>query len=148
MATQIHGAVSGAARRAGWRDWAIVILSIWLFMSPWIVRYGTSPQAGTGGPGTPGAAIGGAAWNAWVVATIIFVVGVSAISRMDFRQERVALALGIWLFIAPWVLGFSGLPYAAWDHWIVGALVFLIALSMLGRAPRLTENQDGRRGSV
>jgi hypothetical protein len=31
--------------------------------------------------------------------------------------------LGAWIIIAPWILGFAGLPTAAWDHWATGAAI-------------------------
>lgn len=58
------------------------------------------------------------------------------------------LVLGIWLVVSPWVLGFAagqaaatGLPNspgatggdAAWDAWILGGLVSLVALSRIVR---------------
>jgi hypothetical protein len=48
---------------------------------------------------------------------------------MNLWQEWVNLALGVWIFIAPWVLGFAtgGYVAAAWDHWIIGALVFIFS---------------------
>ena len=36
--------------------------------------------------------------------------------------------LGIWLFISPWVLHFSGMQNAAVDAWIVGILFFVIGI--------------------
>ena len=42
--------------------------------------------------------------------------------------------LSIWIFIAPWVLGFAMLSGAAWDHWVVGVLIFLFSISVLSRA--------------
>ena len=38
------------------------------------------------------------------------------------------MILGAWIFVAPWALGFTPLGRASWDHWIVGALIFLISL--------------------
>lgn len=129
-----------------WQDWATTILAIWLFISPWVLNFGGSGQGGTvGAPGAPGAgaaggaataALGNAVWNAWILGVIIFLVSVSALSRMEFWQERINAVLGIWVFIAPWVLGFTALAAAAWDHWIVGALVFLIAIGNIAAARR------------
>lgn len=64
---------------------------------------------------------------------IVFLVALSAIGRMELWQEWVNLVLGAWIFVAPWALGFTGLPFrtADWDHWIVGALIFLISLSAM-----------------
>jgi len=70
-----------------------------------------------------------AAWNAWILAVVVFAIAISAVGRLSLRQEWANLVLGIWIFIAPWVLGFAALGSAAWDHWIVGALIFLVSLS-------------------
>lgn len=130
-----------------WQDWANAILAIWLFISPWVLNFSANVPAGAAGtPGATGAAnaahpagpLGNAVWNAWILGIVIFLVSVSALSRMEFWQERINLVLGIWLFVAPWVLGFTGLLAAAWDHWIVGALVFLISLSTIAMAQRRT----------
>jgi hypothetical protein len=39
---------------------------------------------------------------------------------------------GIWLFISPWVLKFSGNRHALWNALIVGALVIIFAAWDLG----------------
>ena len=35
--------------------------------------------------------------------------------------------VGIWMFISPWVLGFTGRQAAAWSAWISGAIVLILA---------------------
>ena len=45
-----------------------------------------------------------------------------------YAIEFLLMALGIWVFISPWVLGFSDQPRAAWDAWLSGAVIFLLAL--------------------
>ena len=47
---------------------------------------------------------------------------------MKNTLEWVNAVLGAWLFISPWVLGFSGNGAAAWSAWIVGGLVLIFAL--------------------
>jgi len=54
----------------------------------------------------------------------VFLVSLGAIFREEGWPEWLDFALGIWVFVAPWILGFAfGLSNAAWDHWIVGALI-------------------------
>jgi len=135
MATEYRNyAFQSRANR--WQDWANLILAIWLFISPWVLQFG-AVQATNAGNGPP-VAVSHAAWNAWVLGVIVFLVALSAIGNIDVRQEWWNMVLGAWIFVAPWVLGFVGLSRASWDHWIVGALVFLFAiwsLSRLGNAP-------------
>ena len=119
MATPYGGyTYPGYSRR--WQDWANLILAIWLFISPWVLQFGV---------GSPGGAA--AAWNAWVLGVIVFLVALSAIGSMELWQEWINLILGAWIFAAPWALGFTRLPAASGDHWGVGALIFLISLSSL-----------------
>lgn len=124
-----------------WQDWVNLILAIWLFISPWVLQFGSNVAPAVVGPQgnaavPPAAAVVGnpaaAGWNAWILGVVIFLVAASALARLSLWQEWVNLILGIWLFIAPWALGFSNLANAAWDHWIVGVLVFLFALWDLG----------------
>ena len=46
---------------------------------------------------------------------------------LGYSIEFLLMALGIWVFISPWVLGFSDQTRAAWDNWITGAVIFLLA---------------------
>jgi hypothetical protein len=113
------------------QDWALVILAIWLFISPWVLQFGggvVAPAAGGANPPFNVAAeVSRAAWNAWVIGVILFLLMLSAVGQVAASQEWFALILGAWTFVAPWILGFVLLGRASWDHWIVGALVFLIA---------------------
>ncbi len=132
------------ARENYWQDWANAIIAVWFFISPWVLQFGAGAPAATGDAATTGVlgAVQAAAWNAWVLSVIVFLVAISAISRMDFWQEYVNIVLSIWIFIAPWVLGFAMLSGAAWDHWVVGVLIFLFSISVLvAGAP----GQDGHR---
>ena len=119
-----------------WQDWANAIVAVWFFVSPWILQFGAVALATAGDAATVGSrgAPQSAAWNAWVVGVIVFLVAISAIGRMDFWQEYMNIVLSIWIFIAPWVLGFTLLPRASWDHWVIGVLIFLFSISVLSRA--------------
>lgn len=133
-------------RSGHWQDWVNVILGIWLFVSPWILRFAATAPGGEATPGGGGMAgnIMNASWNAWVLGVVIFLVAASAVARLQAWQEWVNLILGIWVFIAPWVLGFSGVPNAAWDHWVVGALVVILAAWDLSTVRRTVATADPR----
>lgn len=128
MATYFNSEYIAARRTRSnrWEDWANLILAIWLFISPWVLQFGSSVTARPGFE--PVGMVGTAAWNAWVMAALIFLVALSALSHMELWQEWLTLIFGAWVFAAPWALGFTPLGSASWDHWGVGALVFLISL--------------------
>lgn len=120
MATMYGGGYAATTRSNKWQDWVNLVLAIWLFVSPWVLQFGQ-------GNGGAGGAVHAAAWNAWILGVLVFLSALSAIGRMEFWQEWLNMIFGVWLFIAPWALGFAGLRNAAWDSWIVGAAIFLIA---------------------
>jgi len=43
-------------------------------------------------------------------------------------QDWTNVVLGLWVFAAPWVLGYSQVAGAAWDDWIVGLVVLLLGI--------------------
>jgi hypothetical protein len=105
-----------------WQDWANLILAVWLFFSPWIL--GFAMPSGAGGA----AAASNASWDSWVLGAAIFAVAATALFRLQAWEEWVIAVLGIWLFLAPFLLLFTNVPGAAWTHWIVGALVVILAV--------------------
>jgi hypothetical protein len=152
MAWPIPDANSSAPSRSGqWQDLLNLLLAIWLFFSPWVLQYGehesvAQSEAGAG-------ATQAAAANAWVLGVIVFLVSISALTRMQLWQAWLTLILGAWIFIAPWVLGFYENRVASFDHWIVGALIFAISASILSQfgptqreqVPSLNERQRAMR---
>jgi hypothetical protein len=122
---------SGRARRLNfaptWQSWIILLIAVWFFISPWILQFATTANAA--------ADMTRASWNAWVLSVVIAVVTLSAIGPGVFWQAWADLALAVWVFIAPWVLGFANGPAAAWDHWICGVLFAIFALGNITMAP-------------
>jgi SPW repeat len=48
-----------------------------------------------------------------------------------FWQDWCNLVAGGWLFVAPWVLGYTDLPAAAWNSWIFGIIIVAISIAAL-----------------
>lgn len=101
--------------RRHWQDWANLALGLWLFVSPWVLGY---------------ADLRSAAWNSWTMGVVIAAVSTAALILFSPWQEWVNVALGVWLLVAPWVMGFAGAENAAalWNHVVVGLAVGGLAL--------------------
>ena len=117
-----------ARRESSPQDWLLVIAAIWLFISPWVLGF----SGGSSGNGPGGAVIdpSRASWNAWVVGAIVFLVAIAQATSFTparFQERWVNAVLGIWIFVAPWALGFTSLSSASWDHWVIGAIIFILA---------------------
>jgi SPW repeat len=93
MATQYGGGYyAWHGRYNRWQDWANVILAIWLFISPWVLQFGAGTQvAPAGAVNGPAVAVSHAAWNAWVLGVIVFLVALSAIGSWEVGRNG-----GIW----------------------------------------------------
>ena len=106
-----------------WQDWVMLVLGIWLFFSPfWMASYAATGDA--------------AAWNSYILGIAVAAFAIAALVSDERWEEWVELALGIWLVIAPFVLGFWGAERgAAWNQIIVGVLVGLDAIWVLAATP-------------
>ena len=108
-----------------WPNWLNLVLAIWLFISPWVIGF----AHGTGGaeavvPAGPGVA----AWNAWVIAIIVGVLSIAAITRLAVWEDWINLVLGVWLFFSPWILSYAGIGQAMWNSLVVGFLIAIFGI--------------------
>jgi hypothetical protein len=89
-----------------------LLIAACLFISPWIVGFvgDTMPTR-----------------NAWIVAVVLALVAVAALSVFAEWEEWVNLVLGLWLMASPWMLGFTGNFNAFWTHMILGVLTAAVS---------------------
>jgi len=100
-----------------WQDWVMLVLGIWLFLSPFILGY---PDYGST-----------MAVNSFVFGIIVAVLAIAALSRPQMWEEWVNLVLGLWLIVAPFALGFRAETGATTNHIVVGLLIAIDAVSVL-----------------
>jgi hypothetical protein len=77
-----------------WQNWLAALVGIWVFISPWVL--GTTTSAST-------------EWNAWIVGAAIVIVALAMLATAGYPAGWISVALGIWLFVSPWVLGYTGI---------------------------------------
>jgi hypothetical protein len=94
------------------QDWVNLVLAGCLFISPWVFGYADLQMA---------------AWTAWASAVVIGVLALAAIVAFTEWEEWANLVLGIWVVLAPWFLGFTGVAAALWVHVVFGVLIAAIA---------------------
>ena len=99
-----------------WQDWAEVVLGVLLFISPFAF----------------GQTLRSAQWTAFIGGALLVIFGLWNLSSPATRTgEWLAGLVGVLVFVAPWVLGFSGLGALAWSAWVIGVLSVLLAASVL-----------------
>jgi hypothetical protein len=97
-----------------WQDGLNLLLGLWLIISPWVLGYATLQNA---------------TWNSWIPGVIMAVAAFSAVVAFHAWEEWVNVALGVWLIVSPWLLGYGTLDVpATWNHIIVGVVAGGLAL--------------------
>ena len=78
-------------RRESALDVYQLILGLFLVLSPWLFVYAQSISK----------------VDAWVTGLAVVLISIVAILAFSEWEEWLNLALGLWLMLAPWVLGFA-----------------------------------------
>jgi hypothetical protein len=105
-----------------WQDGVMLVLGLWLIVSPFFLSYVDLT--------------GMAALNSYVFGIGIAIFAIIALAKPQAWEEWVNLVLGIWLIVAPIVLGFRDETTATINHFVVGLLVGADALYAM--YPRFT----------
>lgn len=109
-----------------WSDWVEVVVGVVALLSP-LLWLDTSTRT---------------MWTMVILGALIAIDGlVSLAAPRQMASETVQAALGILLFIAPWVMHFVADSGAAWTSWIAGAITIIasgLALPVMGGVHRLT----------
>lgn len=119
------------ARMLGGRDVALVdgpvfLLGLYCAVSPWILHYTDSQPALMTHNLIVGIAIG------------LLALGFTAAPARMYGLSWAMCALGIWMIIAPWVVGDSPDAGVAVNNIIIGALALILGLLCTATAARST----------
>lgn len=97
-----------------WQDWGTMLLGIVLIATPFIFGVALDSVA---------------AYTAYVIGGLLVVTGLwtASTEEPETIAETAPLILGAALFVAPWVLQFTGVTEIAWMSWIIGALAVVNA---------------------
>ena len=96
-----------------WKDAVNLVLGLWLIVSPWALGFVTDR--------TP-------TWNAWAVGVVIAVAALAALIAFNKWEEWVEIALGAWLIVSPYLLGFTMQMHTTWNQVIIGIIVGGLAI--------------------
>src|SRR5258705_3910085 len=104
-------------KRLRLRDWVIALLGLWMLLSPRVLHFGGGQSSEI--------------WCAWLVGAAILLATAGSrfvVEILGPSQDGTNAALGLWLMVAPWALGFSA-HLTARTHSIV--VRFLVAAMWL-----------------
>lgn len=95
-----------------WQDWVLSLLGLWMFASPWLFAFT--------GQSMP-------AWNSYIAGAIVLILSLAALVNFTVWEEWINVAVGLWLVISPWLLGYANMTSMTWNQVIVGLLVVILA---------------------
>ena len=93
-------------------DLVNAVLGICLALAPWALGFKGEVTA---------------AWNAWIVGAAIALIALGALFAFREWEEWLNLAPGVWVILAPWLLGFAAVAGAMYAHVIIGLIVGVLA---------------------
>ncbi|MCE5228483.1 SPW repeat protein [bacterium] len=89
------------------------ILGLWLIIAPWALKTTLNPVS---------------TWTAVIIGICVVIVSAWGMAQTFSKMsEWLNVILGALFFISPWVLGFASIS-AAWNAWILGAAIVILAL--------------------
>jgi hypothetical protein len=103
-----------------WEDWAGIALGTWMLMSPWVVGY---------------SAVEAATMNALVMGTILVLEEMLDLGVHEALEEWIDIAVGFWLVVSPFALGFVSSMAATVNAIVVGGLTVVLAVQALADGP-------------
>ena len=96
-----------------WQDPVNALLGVWLVLSPWALGFQGNTLAMS---------------NAAVIGVALVAAAVGAILVPRAWEEWTEGALGLWLVVSPWILGFDAIRDAMLSTAITGLAVVVLAL--------------------
>lgn len=111
-----------------WQDQLILLLGLWLIVSPWVYSYPQGSQQMI---------------NAIVSGLVIAVLAAFDLYKTYFWAVVVNLLLGVWVAVSPWVLRLAEQSALMWNSVIVGIAVAVLALWELRTDPELHKHWPG-----
>jgi hypothetical protein len=108
-----------------WQDWGNLALGLWLFVSPWELKFFQD--------------LGPRSLDFYVAGAVIALLAVLALRRRTLWGEWLTFILGLWMIGSPWLLGFSSNRPAVPDCIAAGALVALLSVWVILRYTPLPE---------
>jgi hypothetical protein len=97
-----------------WVDLVNILLGLWLISSPWLMNFSTEDRA--------------AALSAWIMGSGLIVLAVIAMFKPATLRDALALVVGVWLMVSPWVLGHAAFSASSVNALVTGTLVSGYAL--------------------
>ncbi|MEU9113210.1 SPW repeat protein [Streptomyces sp. NPDC048483] len=105
-------------------DGPVFLVGLYCAASPWIVHYAASQPALL----THNLIFG--------IAISLLAIGFTVTPDRMYGLSGAMCAMGVWLIVAPWIVGSGPDAGVIWNNIVIGALTFLLGAMCIGAAAR------------
>lgn len=114
-----------------WEDWFGMLVGVLTGISPWLAEQQTDPAV---------------MWNAVLVGALVLVLAQLEYVSLQRWEETGEIVLGLWLIASPFTFGYAEAGPLRYWHFILGAIVALLATWELWQDWRLSDRELARHG--
>ena len=114
-----------------WEDWLSMALGVVIGLSPWLA--GEQGQSAVN-------------WNAVVLGAVVVALGALELSGLQRWEEALEMLSGLWLVASPFVFGYAGTGSLRIWHFVLGAVVVLLAALEQWQDWKLSDKELARHG--
>lgn len=114
-----------------WEDWVGMLIGVLIVISPWLAEQ-RGDQA--------------VIWNAVLVGALV--LGLAQLEYVSLQRwaEAGEIVLGLWLIASPFTFGYAETGALRYWHFILGAIVVLLAALKLWQDWRLSDKEFAQHG--
>ena len=114
-----------------WEDWIGIVIGVLIVISPWTANAVDSQFV---------------VMNAVIVGMLVLSLAGMEIVVLRASEEWLELACGLWLTASPFVFGYAISGELRYWHFVLGALVVLLAVMELWQDWNLSDKERARHG--
>jgi hypothetical protein len=114
-----------------WEDWASMVLGVLIGFSPWFAGQQGDQMVN---------------WNAVIVGALVIALGALELTGLQRWEQGGEIACGLWLIVSPFIFGYAEADALRYWHFVLGALVALLAVVELWQDWNLSDKELAQHG--
>ncbi len=114
-----------------WEDWVSMLLGVLIGFSPWFADQQGNPAIN---------------WNAVLVGVLVLAFALLESISLQRWEEAGEMVLGLWLIASPFTFGYAEAGTLRYWHFMLGAMVVVLAIVELWQDWRLSDKELARHG--
>ncbi len=114
-----------------WEDWLAMLVGVLIGLSPWLAGQQDNQVV---------------MWNAIIVGALVIALAALELANLQRWEEAGEMACGMWLIASPFIFGYAGAGALRSWHFVLGAIVALLAAIELWQDWKLSDTELARHG--